>query len=248
MNKNYPGSTYVSFKVRQDECDFKHNLTASSLIGYLQEAAVLASVESGYSIPEFLEKHNITWLLTRFVINILDSPKFGDEVHIETYASKIDKFYTQRDFLVLVNGACVAKAGSLWLLVNILDKKLARPTDFDIQHLLNTSHGVFEIPTNKMGTIQNPNNEYEIHVKWHDLDINEHTNNRHYFRWALDAVPTETLNNKTLKSLDFHFRSESVLGDKLIIQCEKLPDSDRFLHKISHQNGTEAIRGESVFE
>ena len=114
MNKDYSRSTHISFQVRQDECDFRHRLTVSSLVGYLQEAAWLASVESGYSIPELMEEHSITWLLSRFVLYLEKYPNFGDEVKIETYASKVDKFYTQRDFQVFVNGERVATAVSLW--------------------------------------------------------------------------------------------------------------------------------------
>jgi medium-chain acyl-[acyl-carrier-protein] hydrolase len=247
MNPNYSRITHNSFQVRQDECDFRHRLTVSALVGYLQEAAWLASVESGYSIPELMEEFGVTWLLSRFVLKIDKYPIFGDEVHIQTYACKAEKFFTQRDFQVFVNGERVATAGSLWLLINVNEKKLMRATDFGIDQLLNTNETAFELPSAKIDNIQTSDYEYNTAVRWHDLDINQHTNNRHYFRWALDALPTEVLDNQTLSLLDFHFRTDSVLGDNLTIQLQKGKEEGQFLHKIIHADGKEAIRGRSEF-
>jgi acyl-ACP thioesterase len=239
--------TNAHYQVRLDEVDSQHRLTVAAMVGYLQEIAWQASVEGNVPIPTLLAQ-GFTWVLSRFQLEILVYPNYADALQIETYAPLAEKFYLQRDFKVYKNGQLMALASSNWVIVDLDKKKLTAVPDFVKTALHNPEKEPYLMNKNKIADLQIADYQYNTTVRWHDLDINQHTNNKHYFRWALDALPPEIWKNQRLKKLDMQFRTESFWQDDLQIKAQKLANNT-FLHQISKQNPPkEIIRGLSEWE
>jgi medium-chain acyl-[acyl-carrier-protein] hydrolase len=239
--------TNAHYQVRLDEVDSQHRLTVAAMVGYLQEIAWQASVEGQVPIPTLIQQ-GFTWVLSRFQLEILNYPIYADELQIETYAPLAEKFYLQRDFKVYKNGQLMALAASNWVVVDLDKKKLSAVPDFVKMALHNPEKAAYLMNKNKIPDLQTADYQYNTTVKWHDLDINRHTNNKHYFRWVLDALPLEIWENQQLKKLDMQFRAESFWQDELQIKAQKLADK-AFLHQIIDQNSAkEIIRGMSEWE
>jgi acyl-ACP thioesterase len=243
---HYQGFTQQTYRVRLDEVDSRHRLTVNAFIGFLQEIAWQASVEGQVPIPTLLNQ-GLTWVLSRFQLEVKEYPVYEDNIFIETYAPFADKFSIQRDFKIYVNEKLIAQAISNWLVVEVEKKKIAPIPDFILQALLNPEKPKLEMNKAKIPELQAPDYQYDIEVRWHDLDINQHTNNKHYFRWALDALPADWLSQRQLQWLDFNFRTESVLNEKLTVKAEKKSETE-VLHQIIRQSSDkEVIRGSSLW-
>jgi acyl-ACP thioesterase len=237
-----------TYKIRLDEVDARHRLTPTALLGYLQEIAWEASVRFGVSIPTLME-HGLTWVLNRLRLEMDVYPQYGETFRIETWASATEKYFFYRDFRIFNQaGVLIGRATSTWLIVELAQKKMITLPAFVIEGLL-TDHAEAMPPAKeKIPNLREIIQTYILTVRWNDLDINAHTNNKHYFRWALDALPAEVLREKTLKTLDVHFRNESLLTDSLTIQVsESAPN--HYLHQILKAGDKkEVIRGVSVWE
>lgn len=247
--QTHPNINTSTYEIRLDEVDKLHQLTLPALVGYLQEIAWKASEYAKVPIPILLEQ-NLTWILSRMQIEIFEIPKYGQQVSFQTWAARFDKFLVQRDFRVLDEFQNVlVQASSNWLIVDTKKKKLIAIPDF-IKEALQVNHwdSVFPFLNPKIEEATNTEGMYELSVLWHDLDQNEHTNNKNYFRWLLDALPNTILEQKTLKFLDIQFKLESKLYDKLLVQYAQ-GEENQFLHKITHiDTQKELIKAVSIWE
>jgi medium-chain acyl-[acyl-carrier-protein] hydrolase len=242
MNKTI---TEGSYKVRLDEVNNQHQLTAAAAIGYLQEAAWKASVEWGVSINDLM-KEGFTWILSRLAISVHELPSYLDEITFETWISRYEKIFSHRDMRFRKNENTLFEAASQWLVMDINSKKLTRLPENLIKEFLNTERTAFDFFKNKIPDATHFEHQYKMKVRWHDLDINQHTNNKHYFRWALDALPAEILNEKKLVNLDFQFKGETLLDDELVVLAT--PTEQGFLHKIVNAENKEIIKGISFWK
>ncbi|MCU0444012.1 MAG: thioesterase [Microscillaceae bacterium] len=231
--------TNADYSVRLDEVDSRHRLTVVAMLGYLQEIAWQASVEGKVPIPTLIAQ-GFTWVLSRFQLEMLSYPHYTDHLTIETYAPLAEKFYLQRDFVVRHQGQVVALAASNWVVVELAKKKLAVVPEFVKTALHNPQKMPYAMNKNKIADLQQADYQHFTTVKWHDLDINEHTNNKHYFRWSLDALPPEIWTHQKLTKLDMQFRAESFWGDNLQINAQKMPDNT-FLHQIIDKDSQKGV-------
>jgi acyl-ACP thioesterase len=74
------------------------------------------------------------------------------------------------------------------------------------------------------------------------LDLNNHTTNRQYIRWCLDALPKEVLDNERITQLDFQFKNETLIGENLNVLAAKADNG--YIFRINAENGKEIVRGE----
>ena len=73
--------------------------------------------------------------------------------------------------------------------------------------------------------------EKQFNVRRSDLDINQHVNNVNYIEWAVESVPEEIYNQKTLTGLEINCRAVSKYGDRVIAQSNV--QDGICLHKLS---------------
>jgi medium-chain acyl-[acyl-carrier-protein] hydrolase len=237
----YSKITKGQYRIRLDDIDLNHRLTAYGAIGFAQEAAWQASVEADIPIPKLLEM-GYTWILNRIFLKVYEMPKYGETIDFETYVAKSERFVSQRDGRFLRGDKLLFEVATQWLFVDAVQKKLAKIPDEMTATLLNTERSAIEAPNYKIQDTQSADYQYDMIVRWHDLDINNHTTNRQYVRWCIDSIPSEILNQSSIKNLDFQFKNESILNEKLTIQTTK--SADGFIHKITSENGREVVRGE----
>lgn len=247
--QTHPNINTSTYEIRLDEVDKLHQLTLPALVGYLQEIAWKASEYAKVPIPILLEQ-NLTWILARMQIELFQMPQYAQKVEFQTWAARFDKFWVQRDFRVIDEFQNIlVQASSNWLIVDAQKKKLIAIPDF-IKDGLQTNYWdkAFPFLSAKIEEATNTEGMYELSVLWHDLDQNEHTNNKNYFRWLLDALPNTVLAQRKLKYMDIQFKLESKLGDNLLVQYAQ-ENENKFLHKITHTDTQkEIIRAVSIWE
>ena len=83
-----------SFKsrVRFSETDLEGIITFGNIVNYMQDCSAFHSEDLGVGIQE-LKKHNKTWMISSWYIEILRYPIFGEEIEIITSPYSFNKVF-----------------------------------------------------------------------------------------------------------------------------------------------------------
>ncbi len=197
------------YQIRYYEVDSNNRLSIPALANFLQEAANRNCVKLKISMADLMEK-NLSWVLMRLKLHIHELPQLHDSIEILTYPAGFEKYYVHRDFQVLnQEGKQIIRATSIWLVMDLSQRKLASVPSFISETQLPEGVQFFDRITEKLPSFSSePSISVPFQAGWYDLDVNQHVNNVHYIRWILEAVPQTMLANGRLKLLDIMIRHE----------------------------------------
>jgi acyl-ACP thioesterase len=237
------------YRVRSYETDFRGRVRPVTLLNYLQDAASLHASALGFSVDDLREK-NATWMLSRYHIKFFHYPVVGDEVRIFTWRSACEGFYALRDFEIIDaadNPVCVAT--SSWVVLNLTTKRPVRVESvvgdfpcFERRALPDEFSSLQKLETCTL--------ELPFRVRTGDVDLNRHVNHVVYAEWALEAVPSSVLMNSLPFDIEISYRSEAMLGDRILSRSSAIDmsDSTTFLHQLLRDgDGRELTRLKTVW-
>ncbi|NJL74602.1 MAG: acyl-ACP thioesterase [Saprospiraceae bacterium] len=165
-----------------------------------------------------LQPQNLAWVLMRQSAHFERLPMLGEEISILTYPAGFDRVFTFRDYQVFdAQQRCIIQAASTWLLMDTQARKMTRIPDFITA--LSPAIPAPEKCLPRCGFTLYPLETFDrtqlSKVGWYDLDFNAHVNNVQYVKWMLETIPTDTLKDKHLQTLEIQFRAECRLGDEV---------------------------------
>ena len=237
----------AQFTVRSHEIDIHHKAKLPAVVSYFQEAASAHTIDLKLTEYDLL-KHNLMWVLNRQHIIMDRFPNHKETITVETFPSGFDKFFFYRDFVMLSEtGEQIGRSTSTWLVVDTIKRKLAVLPDFMKDVPVNTQREKMPIAKGKFPRIKEFDYQVERTIHWHDLDINNHTNNTHYFKWLLETLPVEILKNKQLSEIDLMFKGETQLGDQLILKASPLDDNS-YYHQIESSAGKIILQAKTIWK
>ena len=100
-----------------------------------------------------------------------------------------------------------------------------------------------------IGTTKGVDYEKTFHVRYDDLDINNHVNNTVYISWALEALDYKYRTTHNISDLDIYFKHEISYGEDIISQVKYDYENNVTEHLIKNaQTGEELclLRAEFV--
>lgn len=220
-----------NFKIRSYEVYSDGYATMPTICNYLQESAGNHAKTLGLAIDQ-MEENNWTWFLSRLKVVMKRYPKWSETIAIRTWPSVFDRAYTFRDFEICdENGEVIGAAISTWVVIDLNTRRPIRVPE-KIRSL--------KLPERKralqtdMRKKLSPPKELELKqifkAGYKDLDVNQHVNNVHYLEWALEVLPENLLNTKTLKQADILFRSECLYGDSIISSSGRLKSESEIIY------------------
>jgi acyl-CoA thioester hydrolase len=120
-----PHAFSYRFRVRHDELDSFGHLNNAVCVKYMQEAAIQASTDGGYSLAWY-EQRGVAWVIRRLEIRYHLQVRYGEELVITTWISECARSTCSREYDVTrtIDGARVARARALWVYI---DSKSGRP-------------------------------------------------------------------------------------------------------------------------
>lgn len=185
----YDRMYYYDGRIRYSEVDSEGKLTIVSLLDYFQDCSTFHSEDLGLGV-EYLREHGLVWVLASWQIVVERSPRLCERVEIGTAPYEFKAFMGMRNFAMTTpQGECLAKANSVWTLLDVNTGKPALPTEemlngYVIREKLDMEYAPRKIVIPGEGTCREP-----IVVKKHHLDTNHHVNNGQYVAMALEFVP-----------------------------------------------------------
>lgn len=231
-------------RIRYSETDSNGYLSLEALMNYFQDASTFQSEELGIGFG-FLTELGLAWVIASWQIEIARFPKLMEEVSIGTFPHKFHGFLAERNFYMKdKDGNMIAKANSLWTLVNLKEMKPAIPPEGLLDKYvkepkleINASSrkitlpegdGVEEIPSDK------------LIVRSYHLDINNHVNNVQYIRMGMGCVPRDIVYNQ----VRVEYRKPAFLNAVIVPVTRKL--GDVYTVSLQDENGETFVNLEFV--
>jgi medium-chain acyl-[acyl-carrier-protein] hydrolase len=208
------------------EIDRSGTLKAHVLFSFFLNSAWNHAREAGVDYATLSEK-NLMWVLSKLQLAVNRLPAWGDRIMIETWGKRIERFYALRDFIVTaVDGKKLASATSAWM---ILDRRTYRPQKLhQLMKDFPWQGDKSEVETNLRKVDEAPNavSARDFHVVFSDIDVNNHVTASRYLQWMMDSYPAAEQIHRELKSAEISYIAEAVLGDRISVCIESLPDHD----------------------
>lgn len=182
-------------------CDENLQLRPDGLLKLLVDASMRNTDEVDGNVKGY------NWILYRWFINTYENIEYKDEIEIETFSRKIDRFYAFRNFHIYKNGNKVLEADCKWILVSD-EGNIARITP-EVAEKYGQYEG-FEMPRVEVKKLDSYSDKEAIKIRKADIDINGHVNNSNYLQYIFDVVN----NDKKIKNIDIVYKKELRYGDQ----------------------------------
>jgi len=219
-----------SFKIRTYDVDFNDKVKLSSIFNFMQEAATNHADHLNVGFKELLEE-GLFWVLSRVIIEVVDFPRLGDKIKVETWPKGTNKLFALRDFKIYNSeNEVIAKATTAWLMIDSEKMRPQRPKVFveKIPYFRDT-HALLELPV-KIQEPQMKDVVFNKKVRYTDVDINNHMNNVKYVELVIDSFCQNTFKEKQIHKMQINFLSECRFEDEIQVLKGNFKDSKDYFY------------------
>jgi len=222
-----------AFQVRAMDIDQSGRIQPVIFMDYLLESAAEHAGLFQMAVTDLFKK-GLTWVLSRFHLEISRYPKWGDSVEIRTWPSARLPLFALRDFEVVDGQGPVATATSSWLIVDLQNKRPVR-TEEHLADFPALARRALDDDFATLPALEREDAGKEFAVFFSDLDLNRHVTATVYVHRALESVPEEILFGFRPAGIEVNFRAEAFYGDGILSRWEQLDGGEkpRFLHRLS---------------
>ena len=231
-----------NFKIGLKDVWEKEEVSNIALLEYLENIAAYHSDSVGYGVNT-TDETNFNWLLLDWKLKIINRPKYGNILTIQTWSRKIEKFYAYRDFKMFdENQNLCAIATSKWVLVDSNKGKITRVTEeMAKKYQSEIDKRVFE--SEELHKIKEPEKymrEYRYTIQRRDIDVIGHVHNLNYLSFSYETLPEEEYIKRPFNNIRIQYKKELKLGEKIICKYTKIEeknivaiyDENQILHAI----------------
>lgn len=166
-------------------------------------------------VNKYFADNFLTWMIYKWRIEILGNMNVSGQFTIRTWASGYEKISSFREFEIIKDEKILAKASTVFVIVNTKGKKLSAipkiVTDF---YLVLNERNFEDFPRFKAkGKILN---EISHEVLKEEIDNNHHVNNFYYIEWILKALP-KSYKKEKIKEINITYMKEILYPNTLKI-------------------------------
>lgn len=213
-------------KVRYSEVDKDGYLSIEAMMKYFQDCSSFHSEELGVGI-DYLKKHNLTWMIIAWNVQIFRRAGLGEEITIGTWPHSFRNVRGGRNFVLMDSeGKTIARADSNWVLFNMAENRITKvPTEISEPYALE--------PALEMGGFKKLSYKDEeltscdkIIVSPFFLDTNGHVNNVKYLSIAEGYLP-----NKDYNEFHVEYKNQAFLHDEICVYAGNAQGRNQYIMK-----------------
>ncbi len=200
------------------DTDVSYRLKPTAFMNLAQEIAEKSANTLGFGYDELI-KHNTAWILSRVRVIFTDTPKWKDEVTLQTWHKGLDRLFYLRDFIIKdARGNDRVKATTSWLVLDLESRSVVRHPQLNDEGTV-CRESVIDTPADRVRMPRNAAPELvRVHeVSYSDVDYNGHTNNAMYMQWSMNSVGYEITSARPVKEFTINFNHETKIGEKVEI-------------------------------
>lgn len=197
--------------------------TPTSIIKYMMEAVDRNMLVCGPAYQELMEK-GLSFVVSRSAVEVLRPIKEYEELNVLTWATDSKNVSFPRSYIIKAGEEIVAKGLSIWALIDTVNGKLVRGSEFSVDSYgtgeeveLSFPHR-FKLPADLPLELCG-----EKLIRYSDVDRNFHMNNTKYFDMLFDFIPDRE--KIYMSSCIVNYIGEAPLGSTLNIYMSK-PEID----------------------
>ncbi|MBU1002420.1 MAG: acyl-ACP thioesterase [Proteobacteria bacterium] len=229
------------FKVRVYETAANGNAGIGTIADWLQEAATIHAGLLGFSNQEMAQA-GVAWVLSRLCIRMERYPALGETIQVRTWPTFKNKRRAARDFrLTDDQGLVIGSGTSAWVALDLATRRMGSMPDFVVQHCPALDEHACEFTAKSLPRLERAEHAMTLTARASDLDQNDHVNNAHLLKWALEPVPN-TRSRFQPAVADIAFRAEVPPGGTVTAGCSASVENGTLLHVLTRDDGTEAVR------
>lgn len=196
-------------RIRYSETDSEGRLTLTSLLNYFQDVTTFQSEDLGLGIAYTRDLH-LAWVLSSWQIVVERYPHMGEKVTVGTFPTEFKAFMGTRNFFMQgEDGAYIAKANTLWSLLNTDTGKPSLPTEKMLECYVLEEKLPMDYAPRKIAVPEGGRMEESITVKKYHLDTNHHVNNGQYVNIAMEYLPE----NFVITQMRAEYKKQAFLDD-----------------------------------
>lgn len=221
----------TDFQVYTYQADSRKYVRPNYLFGFFIEAASMHAENLNVGHSSLREKFNAFWALSKFHIDIIDTPRWHQTIKVITWPAEYNRLFSRRYFQITSNdGKLMAQGASDWVIM-----------DYGTRNLCNAQTILDQIPEftltdenldSRTCKVPMANKElsgtFNLKSRYSHLDMNNHVNSVHYLDWAIDCIDNTYQNEHLVKSADLNFQHEIPANEDVTLLCQKIGD-DQFI-------------------
>ncbi len=213
------------FSAIMHDTDVNGIIYPSRLLMFMQETAHGHTSSLDCAPDVMFKRDGCCFWLTRLSMDILADIHAYEELEVTTYASNDSRgFSFNRCFEIRRDGILVARAYTVWALMNISSMRPVAVKDFNIDFELEEPIAVSS-PIHVRIPRDTQFEECGKHtVFFRDVDLNGHMNNTRYPDVLCGFVPCRELSGKRISHMSISFLHEAAQGETVTGYCSKSED------------------------
>ena len=211
------------------QCDRYGNVRPLILMNELQGVADKHAEMLGCGRTYLLE-NNLAWVVTHYLVDILELPRESEELTFVTWPSCQDALRATRDFEIRGNnGRLMVRATSQWILIDMARRRPLRLEEHLPDWPICTSRA-WDRTFEKFADFT-PRKTHVMKCRFDDIDVNQHINNAVYAVWATESVGYVYRNQHSLRRIELNFKKE-IKPDTPQIEVDVIIEDNVSYHKI----------------
>ena len=217
---------------------YETNITGTMNIGTLVDLCMLVSMDQSALLgisTERLDYMGYGWVIMQNIIDVVRLPKEHENIKITTQATSYNRLFCYRNFYVHdEQGEEIVHMHTVFALMSKAKRKIARIQ----KEIVGPYEGDYSTKIERLAVPHladkvDYSNQY--HVRFMDIDSNQHVNNVHYYEWMLDTLPMEFLQSHEIKHLNIVYKNEVRYGESVESNTQLINDYQT-LHEIKVGN------------
>jgi medium-chain acyl-[acyl-carrier-protein] hydrolase len=183
------------YQVPYYESDAQGNMKLPSIYNIALQISGEQSESLGRSDDWLHETYGLTWVVVEYDTHITRLPKIHETIMIETQATAWNKFFCYRDFTFKdKDGQELLVIHTTFCLIDMASRKVGSVIE-DIVAPYESEKIRSIIRGHKFTPLENALTR-DYHVRFLDIDANQHVNNSKYVDWMIDMLPYDMLVNQ----------------------------------------------------
>ena len=214
-------------KISFYDLDANGDIKLTALLKYMGEASSANAEALGASYEKNLEI-GLTFIIQRLGVRFFKVPKLSQKVTIRTWPAQTTRSAFKRNGDIYDEDKNkMMEWESLWVLIDINERRIKRPSVLPIEFPLYGKMGV-EVEADKI-VIPSERKQLASYIHtvfFSELDVNSHMNNSVYADLIANVLTLKnSLNIKAWKEVQFNYVNEAKLNDEVMVNAHQSNDS-----------------------
>ncbi len=220
------------------QCDRFGNMRPLILMNELQGMGDKHAEKLGVGY-EYCEAHGIAWVVTHYLVDIIEMPTERSAFQIITWPSVSDNLRATRDFEIRgSDGRLMVRATSQWILIDLNTRRPVRLSEH-LPPFENLTERAWDRTFDKFPEFD-ATKTHVMKCRFDDIDVNQHINNAVYAVWATESVGYQYRSQHQLKRIELNFKKE-IKPDTPEVQIDVAIDGLSSYHRIRTGDTEHAI-------